>query len=413
MSEAKRADGTGSKFYDKQRRKWRIRFTVDGVRKPFGSYATEADADEALANLQAAAPQVGMTLREWSELHLDALRRDGYRSYQSIEWVWHSVICDAPFIDWPLESIKREDVARWAKRLQKTQKKKRSVLSNGQRTTIVTDQPISHSYAKQALSALRGAFAAAIDHDPPLIHANPCGAAKRGVPDPVHDVKVPDDRSKNKKTVNKLDYLPQPDVERILRCKTCEVEHARSAYDVELLEQCPHMPFEIRVALSGEVQQGLRKGEIAAQRWECVTRWLMDAGEVRPVEWKIVASWDGPTKNREERLQHIIPHFGRLLAAWWQTKERPTSGLIFPAHHARQLGPAALFVQAHPHLSNRGVEAAAKAAGHKISLRYIEVLRSQARARADRARRAERMYGRGYDFGWSDTPYREAGVLHV
>lgn len=414
MSDVKRPDGTGSKFYDKQRRKWRIRFTVDGVRKPFGSFATEADADEALANLQAEAPQVGITLRQWGEVHLDALRTEGYRSYKSIEWVWRSVICDAPFIDWPLDSIKREDIVRWVKRLQKTQKKKRSVLVNGERTTVVTNEPISRSYARNALSALRGAFASAIDNDPPLITHNPCGAAKRGVPDPVHDVKVPEDRSQNKKTVNKLDYLPQPDVERVLRCKACESKHGRSAYDVELLQACPHMPFEIRVALSGEVQQALRKGEICAQRWECVTRWVIDAGDVRPVEWKIARSWDGPTKNREERLQHIIPHFGRVLAAWWVLKGRPTAGLIFPAHHPRQLGPAALFVEAHPHLSNRAVEAAAKAAGLTISLRYIEVLRSQARARADRARRAERMYARGYDFGWSDTPYRDANnVLQV
>lgn len=412
MSEVvRRPSGTGSVYYDKKRKKWRIRFVVDGKRQRFGSYDTEAEALDKLASLQVEAPQVGITLRQWLELHLEARRKEGYRSDKSVEWVCRSVLFDAPFIDWPLESIERKDVVRWMKTLQRTQKKKRSILRGGKRKTITTDEPISRSYAQHALSALRGAFAAAIDNDPPLITHNPCGAGKRGAPDPVHDVRVPDDRTRNKKTVSKLDYLPQSDVERVLRCKACEAAHGASPYSLDLLETCPHVPFEIRVALSGEIQQGLRKGELAAQTWECVTRWAADGGDVRPVEWVIKRSWDGPTKNRKERVQHIIPHFGRLLAAWWRSKGRPTAGLIFPAHHPRQLGPAALFVEAHPHLSNRGVLAAAEAAGHEISLRYIEVLRSQARARADKARRAERMYARGYDFGWSDTPYRDANEV--
>jgi len=101
----------------------------------------------------------------------------------------------------------------------------------------------------------------------------------------------------------------------------------------------------------------------------------------------------------------------RLLHRWWQYKGEPGTGLIFAAPDAapkRALGELAKYVARHPDLSNRDLLACAQADGFDVNLRYIEVLRSEARARvARRYELRDRMFAHGYDFGWTDTPYRD------
>jgi hypothetical protein len=109
----------------------------------------------------------------------------------------------------------------------------------------------------------------------------------------------------------------------------------------------------------------------------------------------------------------------RLLHRWWLVKERPHTGLIFSSADAMskapQLGELAQFVADHPKHTNHELVEAAERAGVPLTLRRVETLRSEARKRRERrATAAGKMFARGYDFGWSDTPYRDDdGILRV
>jgi hypothetical protein len=108
----------------------------------------------------------------------------------------------------------------------------------------------------------------------------------------------------------------------------------------------------------------------------------------------------------------------RLLHRWWQAKGCPKSGLLFATGDAaskRPLGELAQFVDRYPKHTNAELVREAERQGVALTLRRIETLRSEARRRVDRRMRdCDRMFSKGYDFGWSDTPFRnEQGVLHV
>jgi len=79
------------------------------------------------------------------------------------------------------------------------------------------------------------------------------------------------------------------------------------------------------------------------------------------------------------------------------------------------LGELARFVARFPRHTNRDLVAEAERAGVPLTLRRVETLRSEARKRQDRkAALSDKMFARGYDFGWSDTPYKDGeGVRQV
>lgn len=75
------------------------------------------------------------------------------------------------------------------------------------------------------------------------------------------------------------------------------------------------------------------------------------------------------------------------------------------------LGELAVFVARFPDHTSRDLVAEAERAGVLLTLRRVETLRSEARKRRDRKTvLANKMFARGYDFGWADTPFKdEAG----
>ena len=79
------------------------------------------------------------------------------------------------------------------------------------------------------------------------------------------------------------------------------------------------------------------------------------------------------------------------------------------------LGELAHFVARFPKHTNRDLLAEAERAAVPLTLRRIETLRSEARKRIGRKTSlANKMFARGYDFGWADTPSRAPdGVLKV
>ena len=405
--ETKRAYGIGTVYFVPETGRWRLRVRRNGSDKSL-FFETEEEANmtrQALIELDRGEVS-GITLRQWGEI-----RMSEHDFAPSIAHTWRSVVCGAPFIDWPLRTIeKTADIAGWAADLLE-RPATRSVLHNGKRTLQQLDRPISRNYAKQGLSLLRSALAAAKDRKPQIIKTNPAESVR--VPKPKINGRI---RTKRAKRSAKIDYLPQTDCERIFFCKPCKEATGVPRSNLEQLVACPHVPFMYRVALSCSVIQGLRQGEIASQRWERFT-WSQSADWTGCL-WLVSTSWMGDTKNGQDRTQALIPMAARLLARWREFKGNPTSGLVFCAGDAapkRALQAPALFVSAHTHLTNRDLLAEAKRQGVTLTLRQIEVLRSEARRRADRKRsNVDRMFAKGYDFGWADTPFKDkSGALQI
>ena len=402
----KRTYGIGTIYLVAETGRYRFRVRRDGTDKSlfFDSYDEAVSTRQAFIELDRGEVG-GITLRQWGEIWFSE-----YDFSDSILHTWRSVVCGAAFIDAPVRTLDSGEIAGWASDLLE-RPATRSVLRDGKRTLEVLDHPISRSYAKQGLSILRSALNAAKNRKPQLIKSNP--AADVEVPKPKVGGKI---RTKRAKRSTKLDYLVQDDCAKIFYCAHCEAATGVPRTNLEQLVACPHAPFMYRTALSVSVMQGLRQGEIASQRWERIT-WS-GASDWTGCYWLVETSWDGDTKNGQDRVQALIPMAARLLDRWRQLKSSPTAGLLFATGDAtpkRQLGPAALFVAAHPHLTNRDLLRAAHHQSVPITLRQIEVLRSEARKRADRKRsQADRMFAKGYDFGWADSPFRDAdGVLQV
>lgn len=399
--------GLGSISQDPRTGRWQLRVRVNG--KPRSkTFATEAEAKEMRdAIAQTRSCEEGITLRQWGDVHFEE-----YAYSKSIRDTWDSLVCKAPFIDYPLQTITANDITGWTTDLL-IKPATRSVLRAGKRTLIELDHPISRNYGKQALSILRTVLNAAKNRKPQLIENNP--AADIEMPK-GRDAKGKIRTKRAKRTRTKLDYLPAPDCDRVFWCEDCDSIRGVQDDDLEVLVECPHVPFMYRVAMSTSVMQGLRQGEIASQRWERIT-WS-GAADWTDCTWLIETSWDGDTKSGQDRVQALIPMAARLLDRWRTYKGNPTSGLLFAAADAmpkHRLGELARFVVAHPTLTNHDLVVEATRAGLQLTLRRAEALRSEARRRVERRKAtADKMFARGYDFGWSDTPYTHAsGELRV
>lgn len=400
----RRVYGLGQIEYDKRTRRWRLRFRSKGRSLWFDTEQEAIDMRDAIA--RAGEVTQGITLRQWLAIWLAEhdFGKAIFATCRALLMNRDPARCPA-FIDWPLSTITSGDVAGWAEQLLATHKT-RTVLRDGQRSTLELDTVIARTYAKSALSALRSSLDAAKNRKPQLIKTNPAA-----------EVELPSAKAKNgkkrtkakKRNPTKLDYMPQADCALVFFCEHCAAISGKPADDLEQLVGCPHFPFFYRVAHSVCRMQALREGELASQRWERI--FWVDSDDWTGHTWLISTSWEGDTKNGQDRLQALIPMAARLLHRWWQYKGCPTEGLIFDTADAASkvpLGPLARFVATYPNHDDRTLLALAKEQGLALTARRIVTLRSEARARAERRRRlAGKMFAEGYDFGWADSPYND------
>lgn len=404
---AKRQYGIGASIsYDPRTDRYRVRYRDTGKSIWFD---TRQDADNLLTAIAKAGDKAfGITVRELGELWL--AEHDFSRA---VVRTWRALVCRSHFIDWPASTLLDSDIIKWTHALVK-QKKMRSVLKDGKRTLLERDDVIERSYAKSGLSALRSCLKWASNSDPKLVDKNVAA-----------EVELPSARSKNgkvrtkkaKKKRSALDFMPQRDCVKVFFCEHCAAVSGLASDDLEQLVRCEHFPFFYRVAHSVSIMQGLREGEIASQRWERI-RWV-NSGDWTGHSWMVETSWDGETKNGQDREQALIPMAARLLHRWWQFKGCPDKGLLFCVADAKgkgsALGELALFVAAHPDHPNRELVRLAQERGLPLTLRRVETLRSEARKRAARKRASQdKMFSVNYDFAWFDTPYNDKhGVLRV
>ena len=396
--------GAGSITYDKRDGRFRLRLRIDGKDRSL-YFAKRKDAELARrAHAESLNAKVGITLREWGEIWLEE-----HDFGNSTPATWRSIVVrSAPFIDYPLVDLTSEDIAGWASILP-TVKRTRSELRDGKHTLITLDEPISRSYASQALSLVRSCLNAAKNRSPQIITSNP--AAEVELPSPGNKATGRIRTKAVKRSRTRIDALPQTDCDRIFYCEHCEAESGIPRHDIEQLVHCHHMPFMYRVALSCSIMQGLREGEIASQRWERISvdgasehywdavAWN-DRADWTGQVWLVAESWGDDTKNGQDRVQPLIPMAARLLQRWWVAKERPSVGLIFSAADATSrgspLGELARFVARFPDHTNSDLVAEAERAGVPLTLRRVETLRSEARKRRDRrAVLANKMFPRG------------------
>lgn len=399
--------GAGSIDYDKKSGRWRLRWRNAPLRKPLW-FATREAAERHRNAIAVEAAPGGTTVRQLIDVYV--MEHD--LSKAVLGTISALITCDPvgtvdrgpEFIDEVAENVEPADVAKWAVKLVGLSKT-RSVLDNGERTLIQVDGFITRPYAKSALSALRCMFEANKNRDPQLVTKNP--AADIGLPSAKN--KNGKKRTKKVKRTSKVEFLPQADCARVFFCEACEQASGVPRTDLEQLVRCQHVPFFYRVAHSVSIMQGLREGEIAAQRWERLC-WVASS-DWTGHSWTIEASWmDDSPKNGQDRAQALIPMAARLLHRWWQFKGCPKSGLLFCTADASSkgspLGELAQYVAAHPKHTNRDLFALAQREGVPLTLRRIETLRSEARRRASRkASQQDQMFARGYDFGWFDTKY--------
>jgi len=207
--------GAGSITHDKRDGRFRLRLRIDGKDRSL-YFAKRADAELARrAHAESLNTSIGITLREWGEIWLDE-----HDFGTSTPATWRSIVLrSAPFIDYPLVDLTSEDIAGWASNLP-TVKRTRSELHNGKQTLVTLDEPISRSYARQALSLVRSCLNAAKNRSPQLIATNP--AAEVELPSPRNKATGRIRTKAVKRSRTRIDALPQADCDRIFYCEHCE-----------------------------------------------------------------------------------------------------------------------------------------------------------------------------------------------
>ena len=355
-----------------------------------GSFETEEQAEQMLHTvILARGASAGNipTLRQWGESYLYSIR--DHRSLQSTADMWRSILCDAAFIDDPLNELTTLTLRQWAKDLP-AKRKKRSVLKTGTgtRRTITLRQPIARSYAAAALQLLKAMLQSAVGI---FLDKNPAEGAA-----------VPPDRNRPKYMIPT--YLTVREVELLLSCRSCSIAVGLPPSDVEMLVECPHMPFEQRVVFCIATHQAPREGEIAGMNWEDV-EWDRDGSG-----WTIQRSWnDATTKSRVQTWQPLLPRTERFLRTWWKLAGYPESGIMFPSSRGpryKRIGPRRAFVEAHLDMMPASTVATlGRQVGLKLTTDDVHKIRSYVR-RGMAERALKHRYTKGYDWGWSDTKER-------
>lgn len=222
---SKRSQGTGSVTQLVNGRFW-VRVTIDGKRRPLGTYDTEDEAREvleaALHKLATAhhTPIDGLTLRGFGRAEMARRELSGLRIKRE-KTEYARFVERAPFADWHLAKIRRADVRAWVLQLLRT-KKSRDPKKTLHRNTVI-----------KCLSLLRVILQAAVEAD--LIDENPAYGVR------VHDTGDTRDVST---------HLTFEEQRRLL--------------------ECPKIPLHDRLIIAIAIATGCRLGELRSQKLEDV-----------------------------------------------------------------------------------------------------------------------------------------------
>lgn len=263
---------------------FRLRMTIQGVRRSLGVYETreEAEAQRELA-AQKLHHDTEWTLRRWGAAWLDERETRGkVRGVAQERSCWRRHVEAADFIDWPLEKIGRRDVLRWARALERT-----PALEVRGKKHVATERRLSSAVVGRALSLLRCALRAAADE----------GHLEANVAADVH---------------------PAPPEETEVPWTFLTVEEIAAVLGLPLRS-------EQRAVFTLAIYTGLRPGELWGLRWRYVS---LDEG--RP-ELVVCRSYDRGTKTRKVRRVPLLPPALEALKAWHKRSPGIGDALVFPA----------------------------------------------------------------------------------
>ncbi len=149
--------------------RYRVRITVDGVRKSIGLFDDPERAGRAYAGAvdQLGSERRGVTLAAWGVKWLERRETDGlHRSAAQDKARWRTHIATAAFAPFPLRRIQRIDVVRWIAALVRTDAQRAKTTGRGAAratTTRSLERKLSTQTIRNALGLLRRALGDAAD----------------------------------------------------------------------------------------------------------------------------------------------------------------------------------------------------------------------------------------------------------
>lgn len=276
--------GRGSITLD--RGKFRVRVpNGKGKHVSLGTFPTRAEAETFLdayhAERAASVLEPGQSLLEYGLRVIDRWGKAGLRNADGERSRWRTVVARAPFAHEPPPAITRVDIRDWTRDLP-SQKASRAVFGGGKVVRVVlTEQPISWASQKHCLGLVSRVLDEAVEDG--LIDTNPAAGVKL---------------ARRTERSEGYTWLRLPEIAAVLA--------------LDLTDQQ-------RLAITLSVYQGLRQGELAALRWDCIDLaggWLV-----------IGSSWSTATKSGRARR---IPILAPARAALETVPASQRSGLLLP-----------------------------------------------------------------------------------
>lgn len=212
---------------------------------------------------------------------------------------WQRVVA-APFIDWPVTEVAPVHIRKWVD----SQLSTPIARPKGRRGAVRGEGQLpSPRTVQRVLSLLTVAFDFATEEYG--LDINPCtgisvasvrkakrrGPRNKKAPDPI------------RRTRDDWDYLREHEVDRILKPE--------------------RLPTFQRTVFTVQAFTGTRPGELWGLHWENV--------DLEEKSIWIKGSYDGPTKNRQERFIGLLPMAEDALEAWWKAAGQPEAGPVFPS----------------------------------------------------------------------------------
>jgi integrase len=279
------------------RKRYRVRIPDKRAKGGYITIGTYDSEPEAIAMREAGIKArqeigIGCTLEIWGVTWLGAIaKQKGARSVRS---TWGTVIADAPFYREPIDELTQLQVEDWVATLPE-KLCKRSVVRDGKRVTIDTDRTLSRQMVKHALQKLQLCLDA---------------AKKKGIvsENVARGVKLP----RSVQIEDGWTYMANDEI--------------AAALSLPCLSPLQRATFGLAI------YSGLRAGELACLRWECVHI------DVVPPLMEVRRSYTGGTKTGKPRVIPLLPAAVSVLRAW-QPDPKKRAGLVFSAPSGGEYSP--------------------------------------------------------------------------
>lgn len=234
-----------------------------------------------------------LTFREWGEQWIVQRRAEAPRSVKRLLTHWQCHLLEAPFVDRPLDQIKRPDVRAFLAERATRPARHEQIAAGRARELVSTSRTLSPTTIRHLRQTLHQLMRAAVEDE--VIANNPVAGVRLRLAqrDPTWT------------------YL--------------------TATEIATLETASALSEERRAIYLTAIYTGLRKGELWGLRWSDVY-----LGSVRP-HIVVARSMNGPPKNGKIQTIPLIARAERVLARW-SARTRQDTELVFARRSRARLG---------------------------------------------------------------------------